>query len=156
MRRAFLFLGLPLIAGVAAVGVAWTWMAREHPPGDPADTEQVAVGSALYEWNCARCHGEDLGGELGWVKEETGLSEEEIKEVSERLGDVAPAHDQSGETARLDDTTLFRVIDEGPVKALNKSDSRMSGFRDRLSEDEIWAIVAFMKSHWREPETAAN
>ncbi len=154
MVKRFLFLALPVIGILAVGGAAWTLMARTYPPGDPGDAEQVAVGSALYEWNCARCHGEDLGGELGWVKEETGLSEEEIKDVAERLGDVAPAHDQSGQTQRFDDATLFRVIDEGPAKVLDKPNSRMSGFDERLSDDEIWAIIAFMKSHWG--ETASN
>ena len=156
MGRRFWLVTLPVIGLVAAGGAAWTLMAREHPPGDPADSEQVAVCAALYEWNCARCHGDDLGGELGWVKEETGLSEEQINEVAERLGDVAPAHDQSGTTSRLDDATLFRVIDEGPGNVLDKPDSRMSGFNDRLAADEIWAIIAFMKSHWQGLDAAAN
>ncbi|MGI9420555.1 MAG: c-type cytochrome [Geminicoccaceae bacterium] len=155
MGRRSLYFAFPLIVAAAA-GVAWTLMAREHPPGDPADNEQVAVGAALYAWNCARCHGQDLGGELGWVKNETGLSDEEVKVIAERLGDVAPAHDEGGATSRLDDAMLFRVIAEGPEKALNKPDSRMSGFDDRLVEEEIWSIIAFMKSHWDEAETAAN
>ncbi len=153
-RRSYLFV-LPVIATAAAAGAAWTLMAREHPPGDPGDAEQVAIGEALYSWNCARCHGEDLGGELGWAKAETGLTDEEVRAVAEKLGDVAPAHDDSGSTARLDDAVLFRVIAEGPGKVLNKPDSRMSGFGDHLAEEEIWAIIAFMKSHWDEPVTAA-
>ncbi|MDH3662354.1 MAG: c-type cytochrome [Alphaproteobacteria bacterium] len=153
MSRRFLFLAFPLLAAVAAVGAAWTLMAREHPPGDPADEEQVAVGGALYGWNCARCHGEDLGGELGWVAEETNLSDEQVRDVAERLGDVAPAHDDKGQTSRLDDATLFRVIDEGPATVLDKPNSRMSGFHGHLSDGEIWAIIAFMKSHWVEGET---
>ena len=152
MGRRSLYFMLPVIAAVAAAGAAWTLMAREHPPGDPADAEQVAVGAALYGWNCARCHGEDLSGELGWVKVQTGLSEEEIERVAERLGDVAPAHDDSGSTSRLDDAKLYDVIALGPEKAMNKADSRMEGFEGRLDEDEIWAIVAFMKSTWSEAE----
>ncbi|MEM8949581.1 MAG: c-type cytochrome [Pseudomonadota bacterium] len=147
-RRSLLF-AIPLIGIVTAGGVAWTLMAREHPPGDPADADQVAIGSALYSWNCARCHGEDLSGELGWAKEAVGLSDEDVQEVAERLGDVAPAHDKSGSTSRLSDDVLFRVIDEGPEEVLDKPDSRMPGFNDRLVEEEIWSIIAFMKHNWQ-------
>ena len=118
-------------------------------PGDPADADQVAIGAALYSWNCARCHGEDLSGELGWAKRKTGLSDKAVNEVAERLGNIAPAHDKSGSTSRHDDEKLYRIIEEGPEDVLNKPESRMSGFGDHLTEDEIWAIIAFMKHHWR-------
>ncbi|MGI9509126.1 MAG: c-type cytochrome [Geminicoccaceae bacterium] len=154
MSRRFWLFGLPLLVALGAAGATWTLMAREHPPGDPRDEEQVAVGSALYEWNCARCHGKDLGGELGWVQETTDLTNEQISDVAEKLNDVAPAHNESGQTSRLDDAMLFRIIDEGPGKVLDKPNSRMDGFNDQLSGGEIWAIIAFMKSHWA--ETDAN
>lgn len=156
MNRRFWFVGLPVMAAAIAAGAAWTLMAREHPPGDPGDAEQVAVGEALYSWNCARCHGEDLGGELGWVRKETGMSDEQIDKATERLDDIAPAHDESGKTSRHDDAVLFRIIGEGPEEVLDRPDSRMSGFNDRLAEDEIWAIIAFLKSHWDEAETASD
>ena len=149
MNRRFLLFAIPMIAVIAVGGAAWTLMAREHPPGDPEDSEQVAVGSALYGWNCARCHGDDLGGELGLAKKKAGLSDEDVNEVAERLGDIAPAHDKSGSTSRLEDEMLFRIIDEGPKTVLDKPASRMSGYHDRLSEEEIWSIIAFMKSHWQ-------
>ncbi len=149
MRRRLLFFVIPLMAVVVAVGAAWKLMAREHPPGDPADEEQVVIGSALYSWNCARCHGDDLSGELGWAKKESGFSGEVVNEVAERLGDIAPAHDKSGSTSRLEDAALFTIIDEGPAKILDKPDSRMPGFHDRLSEGEIWSVIAFMKSNWQ-------
>ncbi len=149
MNRGFLLFAISLIALAVAGGVAWTLMARGYPPGDPADAEQVAVGAALYGWNCARCHGEDMSGELGWAKKAAGLSDEDVDEVAERLGDVAPAHDNSGSTSRLSDDVLFRIIDEGPKKVLDKPDSRMPSFNDRLVEEEIWSIIAFMKYHWQ-------
>ncbi|MEM7044777.1 MAG: c-type cytochrome [Pseudomonadota bacterium] len=147
MSRRLILFALPVI--VVAAGAAWTLMAREHPPGDPQDAEQVAVGAALYAWNCARCHGQDMSGELGWVTKETGLTDEDIKEIADKLDDIAPAHDESGSTSSLDDAMLFRIIDEGPGKVRNMEDTRMPGFRDRLSDDEIWSLIAFMKSSWQ-------
>lgn len=153
MSRRFWLFGLPLLAiSIVAGGAAWTLMAREHPPGDPDDAEQVIVGKAVYGRDCARCHGNDLSGEFGWLKKESeaDLSEAEIERMLRSLDDVAPAHDSSGTTWRHDDDTLFSIIKDGPAVALAKLDSRMPGFHDRLSDDEIWAIVAFLKSRWQD------
>ncbi|MEZ5934221.1 MAG: c-type cytochrome [Alphaproteobacteria bacterium] len=143
-------MGLSVVVAAGLAGAAWTLMAREYPPGDPGDEDQVALGAALYAWNCTRCHGEDMSGELGWAQKQMGLSDEDIQDVAERVGDVAPAHDSHGNTARLSDAQLFEVIQDGPEAALGREHSRMSGFKDQLAEDEIWSIVAFMKSHWPE------
>jgi len=155
MGQRFWVFALPVVAVAAAAGAAWAMMAWQYPPGDPADPEQVADGAALYAWNCTRCHGEDLGGEFSWATEGTDLSDEEVEEIVRRLGDVAPAHDDRGSTSRLEDDMLFKIIDEGPEKVLDKPDSRMPGFSDRLDEEQIWAVIAFMKSHWQETDTAA-
>ncbi len=152
MRRRYWVPGLSMLTlGVAlASGMALTWPDQTYPPGDPGDQEQVILGAALYGRDCARCHGDDMGGELGWAREEAGLSNEDIEAISKRLGDVAPAHDEHGTTSRLPDEVLFRIIDEGPAKVLKKPESRMTGFHDRLAQDEIWAIIAFMKDHWQQ------
>ena len=155
-RRGWLF-GVPLLALLAiAGGAAWTMMASEQQLGDPNDPEQVLVGEAIYGRDCARCHGDDLGGEFGWLKKdgEIDLSEGEIERMLENMDDVAPAHDNSGNTQRLDDNKLFSVIKDGPAVALSKVDSRMPGFQDRLIDEEIWAVVAYMKSHWQEDRGA--
>ena len=155
-RRVWLF-GLPLLALAAVVGgTAWTLMAREHPLGDPGDPEQVLIGQAIYGRDCARCHGEDLSGEFGWLKKqsEVELSEAEIERMLGSLGDVAPAHDSSGDTWRHDDDKLFSIIKNGPEIALSKKSSRMPSFEDRLIDEEIWAVVAFLKSNWQEDRGA--
>lgn len=155
-RRLWLF-GLPLLAiSVVAGGAALTLLAKEHAPGDPDDAEQVLVGKAVYGRDCTRCHGEDLGGEFGWLKKENeaNLSEEEIDRMLKSIGDVAPAHDDSGTTWRLDDGTLFSIIKDGPKVALAKPESRMPAFQDRLDDREIWSVVAFLKSQWQEDRGA--
>lgn len=155
MSRRFWLFGLPLAIAIAG-GAIWTLMAREHPPGDPDDAEQVALGAALYGRSCARCHGEDMSGELGWVAKETDLSAEEINRVTKTMDDVAPAHDASGRTSRHDDAALFAIIQKGPEAVLNKTQSRMPAFGGELPDDDIWAIVAFMKSQWQDGGGAAN
>lgn len=156
MKRVIWGVGLPALLLAAVAGATWTLMARESAPGDPLDDRQVAMGAALYSWNCARCHGEDLGGELGWVRDKKGLSDEDVSDIAKRIGDVAPAHDEHGTTSRLTDDVLFRVISEGTKDALNRPESRMSGFQDRLAEEEIWAIISFMKRTWRDAGVAVD
>lgn len=158
MRRRYWVFGVSvLFLGAAlASGVGWTSIDRSYLPGDPADREQVILGAALYGRDCARCHGEDMGGELGWAREEAGLTDKDIAVIADQLGDVAPAHDEHGTTSRIPDDVLFRIIDEGPKKVLKKPDSRMDGFHERLAEDEIWAIIAFMKDQWRQVGDASS
>lgn len=152
MSRRLWLIGPAILLTATAAFAAWTLMPRDYSPGDPGDAEQVAIGEALYEWNCARCHGADMSGELGWIAKETGLSDDDLKEVTQTLDDVAPAHDASGDTSRHDDQMLFQIISEGPAKALAKPDTRMPRFDDRLQAREIWAIIAFMKSQWTPAE----
>ena len=154
MGRRIWFVGLP-VALVALVGISTlTLKALQHEPGDPADPDQVADGAALYAWNCSRCHGRHLGGEFSWAFEGTDLSNEEVGAIVEKIDDIAPAHDERGSTSRLDDETLFKIVGEGPKEILQKPNSRMPGFSDRLDDEQIWAVIAFIKSHWQEPEIA--
>ena len=154
MSRRYWLFGLPLCA--VLLFAAWELMPREAVKGDPGDPEQVLMGKAIYGRDCARCHGDDLSGEFGWLKKETdaNLSEQEIERMLQTLDDVAPAHDNSGVTRRHDDETLFHIIKDGAKVALSKEESRMPGFQDRLNDEEIWGVVAFLKSQWTDTEGA--
>ena len=155
MGRRIWFVGLPAALAVLVGISTLTLKALQHAPGDPADPDQVADGAALYGWNCSRCHGRDLGGEFSWAFEGSNLSNEEVDAIVTKIDDIAPAHDERGSTSRLDDEALFKIIADGPKEALQKPDSRMPGFSDRLEDEQIWAVIAFMKSHWQEGETTS-
>lgn len=159
MSRRFWVFGLSFMGVVAiAGGATWGLRALDHPPGDPGDGDQVALGEAVYSRDCARCHGEDLSGEFGWLKKEQhqDLSEAEIERMVQSLDNVAPAHDASGTTWRHDDATLVSIIKDGPAVALSKPNSRMPGFEERLSDEEVWAVVAFLKNNWLTESDTAN
>jgi mono/diheme cytochrome c family protein len=119
-------------------------------PGDPSDQEQVALGWGLYQRDCARCHGHDLAGEFGWLEKEVDLSDEALQRAVAVLEDSAPAHDASGNTSRHSDETLFAIIKLGPQEALNLQHGRMPSFEHDLSDDEIWVVIAFLKTYWPE------
>lgn len=123
--------------GVIAAGVVWYVRDETTVPGDASDLDQVAFGSRVYSRICSNCHGTELDGQLGW--------KEPLKDGTR----LAPAHSADGETWRRTDDTLFEVVKFGgkALKAEGET-SRMPGFGDNLTDEEIWAVIAFIKSTW--------
>jgi mono/diheme cytochrome c family protein len=129
---------LPLAgAGVllAAAGV-WLFLPTEVRI-DHTDRALVARGEPLYAQHCASCHGARLEGQPDW----------QSRNAQGRL--PAPPHDDSGHTWHHDDTVLFEVTKYGITKhAPPGYQSDMPAFGDRLSDAEIVATLAFIKSRW--------
>jgi mono/diheme cytochrome c family protein len=131
-RSVLLVAGLALLA--AAVGAALVWRSEETAE---ADSARLAQGAALYAEHCASCHGADLEGEPDWRQRNAeGLL-------------PAPPHDATGHTWHHPDDQLFAMTKYGTA-ALVGGDYRsaMIGFGDVLSDDEIRAILAYIKSRW--------
>jgi mono/diheme cytochrome c family protein len=104
---------------------------------NPNDPQQVALGRQVYTTQCASCHGANLEGQPNWKAElPTG-------------GRLAPPHDPSGHTWHHPDSQLFDITKRGG-QASSPSDYRnnMPGFAATLSDDEIWASLAYIKSSW--------
>ncbi|MBN9539084.1 MAG: hypothetical protein BGN99_17580 [Alphaproteobacteria bacterium 65-37] len=110
---------------------------------DPADRAQVDLGRKLYVEACASCHGANLEGQPNWQK----------RLPSGRL--PAPPHDASGHTWHHPDIDLFRVTKLGPAAYPTGYETDMPAFGDRLSDAEIAAILAYIKSTWP-PEIRAR
>lgn len=127
------------MAGICAIaaGAYWYFQNDTIVPGDATDLDQVAFGSRIYARICANCHGAELDGQLGWEKP--------LKDGTR----LAPAHSAEGETWRRTDESLFEVVrDGGETLKPDGGISRMPGFSDKLTDDEIWAVIAFIKSTW--------
>jgi mono/diheme cytochrome c family protein len=107
------------------------------PAADPNNEAQVASGRRLYDAHCASCHGADLEGQANW---------------RERRADgklPAPPHDASGHTWHHTDEALFRVTRDGFAAVAGAGyETDMPAFAGRLSDDEIWAVLAYIKSRW--------
>ncbi|MDH3660688.1 MAG: c-type cytochrome [Alphaproteobacteria bacterium] len=128
---------LVLAIGALAAGGSWYLHEGAIIPGDASDLDQVAFGSRVYGRICANCHGAELDGQLGW--------EEPLRDGTR----LAPAHSTDGETWRMADETLFDVVKlGGQTLKPDGGVSRMPGFAEKLTDDEIWAVIAFMKSTW--------
>ncbi|MGH2542192.1 MAG: c-type cytochrome [Ardenticatenaceae bacterium] len=104
--------------------------------------EQVVRGKALYEANCASCHGIEGEGAPNWQQPDaTGAF-------------PAPPHDGSGHTWHHPDQQLLQIIAEGgPL-----SGSQMPPFGDELTQEEMEAILAYIKTFWspEQRETQAD
>ena len=107
------------------------------PPLPSLNREKAAQGEALYQQYCAICHGVDLKGSPTW---------------KEPLADGSlppPPHDGSGHTWHHSDKQLLDIIANGGDPAYN---SKMPGFKDKLTVEEMLAILEFFKSKWGREE----
>jgi mono/diheme cytochrome c family protein len=106
------------------------------------DTAQVAIGAKVYAQHCAVCHGVKLEGQPEWRR----------RLPNGRM--PAPPHDESGHTWHHSDRVLFAITRNGlvPPYASKGYESDMPAFGGKLSDDEIWAVLAYIKSHWKSPE----
>lgn len=110
----------------------------EDPRANPRDTAKVALGAKVYAQHCAACHGANLEGQPNW------------KELLPNGRRPAPPHDESGHTWHHGDPVIFAITKNGlvPPYAPPGYQSDMPAFGGKLADDDIWAVLAFIKSHW--------
>jgi mono/diheme cytochrome c family protein len=104
----------------------------------PDDTAVLVQGKRVYEAHCAACHGAQLQGQPNW----------RIRDAAGRL--PAPPHDASGHTWHHPDEVLFRITKFGVAKAANLKDydSAMPAYEGVLTDEEIVAVLSFIKANW--------
>lgn len=136
-KRAAIGIGLALGAAIVAAGVVL--FAGPKGGADPTDPTQVARGKVVYAEQCASCHGARLEGQPNW----------QSRKPDGRL--PAPPHDASGHTWHHPDADLFKITKQG-IAAFAPPDysSDMPAFGRSLSDADIWAVLAFIKSSWTE------
>jgi mono/diheme cytochrome c family protein len=105
----------------------------------------LALGEHVYAQHCAACHGAKLEGQPNW----------RARLPNGRM--PAPPHDESGHTWHHSDEVLFALTKNGlvPPYAPPKYESDMPAFAGTLSDHEIRAVLAYIRSHWRSPEVLA-
>ncbi len=130
---------------VLALGALALW--RGESVLDRADAEnldQIGRGRVVYAEHCASCHGDNLQGQPDW----------RIRKADGKL--PAPPHDDTGHTWHHADEQLFRITKGGvkPPLAPEGYESDMPAFAETLSDEEIWAVLSFIKSTWSEQSRA--
>ncbi|WP_170410279.1 c-type cytochrome [Ruegeria atlantica] len=111
--------------------------------GHEMDDRDLTNGQTLYAEQCASCHGVNLEGQPDWqTPDNNGIL-------------PAPPHDETGHTWHHDNQLLFEYTRLGGEAALAARGvdgfaSGMPGFGDTLTDDDIWDILAYMRSTWPE------
>lgn len=127
--------------GAIAFTAAAAWVyASSKPPGeaDAADSRMVELGRTVYATHCAACHGDRMEGQPNWRE----------RRPDGRL--PAPPHDASGHTWHHPDRQLFVITKRGVAGVVPGYQSDMPAYADILSDQQIWAVIAYIKSRWPE------
>lgn len=121
-----------------AIGYFFGW------PSMPSQVSarQIELGKALYAQHCASCHGVNLEGQPDW----------QSRKADGKL--PAPPHDDTGHTWHHSDDQLFKITKFGVSAVVPNYDSDMIGFDGKMSDEEIRAVIGFIKSIWSEAHRA--
>ncbi|MEQ8376598.1 c-type cytochrome [Roseibium aggregatum] len=140
MRRKLFFASAIVVAVLSAIGA----FAQQEDAqtvtflGQHVTSEKIALGQRVYGEYCASCHGASLEGQPDWKRRlENGRM-------------PAPPHDETGHTWHHSDQDLFDITKLGVGGVVAGYESDMPAFGDILSDKEITAALAFIKSTWPE------
>ncbi|OAN79197.1 cytochrome C [Jannaschia sp. EhC01] len=105
------------------------------------ERRDIENGRVLYATQCAACHGINLEGQPSW----------QVPGVDGIL--PAPPHDRTGHTWHHDNQLLFDYTYLGGRAALEARgvtdfNSGMMGVQGILTEDDVWDILAYIRSTW--------
>jgi len=144
MRRKVVVLSAIAVSALAAIAASAQLQGGEVRAedvtflGQPVTGEQIILGQEVYSEYCASCHGANLEGQPNWKRRlENGRM-------------PAPPHDESGHTWHHSDQDLFAITKLGVGGVVPGYESDMLAFGETLSDEEIAAVLAFIKSTWPE------
>lgn len=137
-KQQWLLAGLVLAGGLLILIGVWARGSDSAAVAiDLDDPQLVATGEEVYNTYCAACHGFDLEGEANWQQPNADGSFR------------APPHDETGHTWHHNDSYLIESIRLGGVRLEpNIGVSAMPAYDDVLSDAQITAVLAYIKSQW--------
>lgn len=104
---------------------------------DQDNRELVDLGRLTYQQTCMACHGDRLKGKPTWHK---------TVESQDQAGTPLNA---DGVTWHLSDPRLFGAIKTGERFKDGKTKRiHAEPFDGKLSDDKIWALIAYFKTTW--------
>ncbi len=129
-----------LVVLVMGAVFVWSLTSEGNKSASAPISFDLTEGATLYQDYCAACHGADLEGQPGW------------QSAGPDNVFPAPPHDETGHTWHHSDTVLFDYTKWGGAEALARQgvdfQSGMPAFDADLTDDQIRAILAFIKSTW--------
>lgn len=113
-----------------AIPVPREYVGAQAPPGVWADTRMIARGKKIYAEKCAACHGESGDGR---VPAATAMRLKPPDFTDKRM------------VAGMTDAYWFWRVSEGGtvVEPFVARGSVMPGFKDQLSVEDRWAVIAY-------------
>ncbi len=130
MRRRIVLL---IVAAGVVAGIGLTVFLTRGP-------EAIAAGRVIYAERCASCHGANLEGQPNWQERLPGG----------RM--PAPPHNATGHTWHHADRDLLVIVRDGLGAIVPGYETDMPAFGGILGDDEIRAVLAFIRSTWPERE----
>lgn len=124
---------------ISGIVVLYAGQNSVRAESSPVTSEaQIKRGKLVYLRFCSYCHGRNLEGEADW----------RTRKPDGKL--PAPPHDESGHTWHHPDSVLFSITKFGmiPPNAPQGYKSDMPGWKDTLSDDDIRAVLIYIKSTW--------
>lgn len=123
---------------LAAAGIAgYEFYSDSEPLAQVPTVETIQKGKSVYSGNCAECHGAEMQGE-DFQKPQGGRKADGSY--------LAPALDGTGHAWHHADQMLFDLVKNGSIDPL----SSMRGFQEKLSEEEMVAVIHYIKWLWPE------
>ena len=130
-------------AGIAAFIIAGLTGAASPPASHFADADNTALvirGHEVYMGFCSMCHGRHMEGQALWQADDADRWRR------------APALAKAGHAWRRSDEELFHITKFGRYAATSATaPSAMPGFARDLTDDDILAVLAAIKSRWPTP-----
>ncbi len=140
MTKKKLIVGVACAVVAGAAAILYSAMLPSGPAFiDPADQTLVGQGRAIYANQCAACHGESLQGQPNWRD----------RMPNGKL--PAPPHDKTGHTWHHPDAVLVDIVRNGLVPGRTAPRgyvSDMPAYGALLSDEDIAAVIAYIKSSW--------
>jgi mono/diheme cytochrome c family protein len=128
-------MGLLILGLVGAIALG---QGRNTAAPTTIATADLALGEQVYAQQCALCHGANLEGEANW------------REYNPDGSFRSPPHDDTGHTWHHGDRYLFERTKYGtaalPADSRHLSD--MPSYEAILTDEEIWAVLAYIKTSW--------
>ena len=129
-------LAVLLVTGGIGCSTGFVASTEEETPEAPS-ASGIAVGMTTFAENCAVCHGDAGQGHPDW-------------QSSNADGTLNPPPlNGDGHTWHHSDGVLYRIVrDGGAIPSQPDFKSGMPAFGDKLSQEEIVSVLAYIKSLW--------
>ena len=135
-NKFFIFLSLAMLLALYFL-ITYSNKSNASIDLNTTDNSVIENGKKIYANNCASCHGVNLEGQKKWMSRlPNGLM-------------PAPPHDETGHTWHHPDRYLFMVTKHGIEEFIGeKYPNNMPAYKDILSDEEIIAVLSYIKSTW--------